>query len=500
MSFTVGVLAADDDEEIQSLVGSLRMAGVAASRVTLSSSSAVAVRTALATTDHEFVVIVSTDAVPRVRDVEYAIATLRDDATDVLIGAYDQIIYEDGSVAVHRPGRALRAALRRATDGCLARVPCGIVMGEVGALRMLASEMQGNDVRWEIELAWLARRYGLRADEFPMSLRALTGSVWKPNPLRLRLQRATLRRNAARGLYRTPRRCPVCFSMDVKTRDQVDGNVIRQCRRCKCRYLSRIPDPDAIERTRLLRLGRAREREEEFPRADAARQRTLDARAKRLARLLPARSRVLEVGARSGELGLRLRERFEYFGIELDPWSARTARMHGLDVFRASLTDFVNLGGGYDAVVMYDVIENLPQPQDAVAKLEELVRPGGQLVITTPDTESLTALVSGRRWSAHKVPEHIVLYSRSALVELLESSGFLIVSASADYRWFDHGRLRAALVRWPGWVRRVVSLALHILPDPFPSSSGCIRIVAKRASGPPVALRPVPSVEMSRAR
>lgn len=499
MALTVGLLAQDMGEDVLSLHGALRMAGVPCSTVQLTSTAPSAIRAALNAMEQDLAVVLSSEAIPRVRDVEYALAMLRDEATDVLIGVYDQMIDEDGNISIYRRKPLMRRALRSATDRCVERVPCGIVIGETGSLRMLATEL-ASDARWELELAWLARRYGVRADEFPMSVRVSRDEVWRPGPFRIVMQGRAFRRSAERGLYRTPRRCPVCFSMNVGTRDQVDSNVIRECRRCKCRYLSRVPAPEAIERTRLLRLDRAREREETFAGADTARQRTIDERAKRIARLLPARSRILEIGARSGELGVRLRERFEYFGIELDAWSARSARSRGLDVFRASLTDFVNLGGAYDAVVMFDVIENLPQPQDAVSKLKELVRPGGYLVLSTPDTESLTALVSGRRWSAHKVPEHIVLYSRSALVELLENSGFQIITAAGDYRWFDHQRLRQALTRWPSWVRRAVSGLLHLLPDPFPASSGCIRIVAQRSSGPPVVLRPVPSVEMSRAR
>ena len=494
------MLAPEITEELSSLFGALRFAGIRCSTVSMHGGDLGTLRSVLGRIDHDLVIVITTDVVPRVRDVEYALAMLSADDTDILLGVYDQMIDEEGHIAVYRRRRVMRRILLGTTDGALTRVPCGVVIAETGALRLLLAEMQGAGERWELELAWLARRYGLRADEFPMSVRVRASSLWRPGFLRLYAQGARFRRNAAKGAYRAPRRCPVCFSMDVRTRDQADGNVIRECRRCKCRYLSRVPSAEAIERTRLLRLDQAREREESIDRADRARQRTIAQRAGRLFRLLPVRSRVLEVGARSGELGVLLRERFEYFGIEVDAWSARAARGHGLDVYRASLTDFVNLSGAYDAVVMYDVIENLPNPHDAISKLKELVRPGGYLVLSTPDTESLTAVVCGRRWSAHKVPEHIVLYSRSALVELLENAGFQIVTAAGDYRWFDHQRLRKALRRWPSWIRRIVSAGLHVLPDPFAASSGCIRIVAQRSSGPPVVLRPVPAVEMSRAR
>lgn len=458
-------------------------------------------KAALELLDTGCIVAVRRGVSPRVRDLEYAVAMVAAESTDLFIGTFDQIINEEGSVTSWSRRRGLRARLlRRITRGALSRPPCGVLIGELTALRTLLPELRLERDEVPYELAWLARRHGTRVDELPLAVR-FSGELHRPPTLWwLTATGVRLRRSEARGLYRAARRCPICFSIDVYTRDQVDGHVIRACRRCKCRYLASVPAVEMIERTRLLRLDRAREREEVASRAERAMHRTMKRRVKRLRKLLPHGARVLEVGARSGELGLLLRDHFSYTGIELDAASARAARGAGLEVFRASLTDFVSLAGPYDAVLMFDVIEHLPNPHDAVAKIRELVRPGGHLVLSTPDTESVTALALGRRWSAHKVPEHIVLYSRSALVEMLENAGFEIVTAHSDYRDFDHQRLRQALSRWPRAIRRVLSAGLHLLPDPFPASSGSIRIVARRLSGPPYIVHPVPSVEMSRAR
>ena len=39
---------------------------------------------------------------------------------------------------------------------------------------------------------------------------------------------------------------------------------------------------------------------------------------------------------------------------------------------------------------------------------------------------------------SYKFPEHLILYSRSALIELLERSGFEIELAGSDYEFVEH--------------------------------------------------------------
>ena len=66
-----------------------------------------------------------------------------------------------------------------------------------------------------------------------------------------------------RNGYRAPRRCPVCFSHEVWNFDQIPGNVVRACSRCKCRYLGRFEVDDdtpsgAPRAARATRAGRDR--------------------------------------------------------------------------------------------------------------------------------------------------------------------------------------------------------------------------------------------------
>src|SRR5947209_6158520 len=107
------------------------------------------------------------------------------------------------------------------------------------AARLLIGETKQNGRGFDLEVAYLANKYGFRVER--MNLGALHGLRARGGTLRDAVAiRLTDRRNG----YRAARRCPVCFSSEVWSWAQIPGNVVRACSRCKCKYLSRFADED----------------------------------------------------------------------------------------------------------------------------------------------------------------------------------------------------------------------------------------------------------------
>lgn len=436
----------------------------------------------------------------RLRDLEYAVAMVEASSTDIVFGVVDF-----GRSLIQRDAVMQRSEdfWRRAARAILGCGPVGYASGlrvfSIHAAKLLFAEAKfKRGPALDFELLFLANKYGFRVDFLPNAIASADElERWQTSISTVR-HALHIKQFDARDAYRAPRRCPICFSAAVRTIDQQNGHVIRECRRCKCKYLGSFPTEKEIERTRELRLYPAGPAEGDGA-STPARDRTYRKRLKELRRLLPTNARILEVGAREGDLGAVLNTEFGYVGIELSDAAARAARRKGLEVYRSALGEFVNLGSSFDAVVMYEVFQHLPNPHEALSRVKDHLKSGGLLVIVTPDTESLMSFVAGKRWSAYKVPEHVILYSRSALIELLEHSGFEIVSAGADYRYVAHAQIRAMLDRWPPTVARVVAALLLVAPEPLFASSGSIRVVARRRSGAPVNLRPIQSVEPTHA-
>jgi hypothetical protein len=85
------------------------------------------------------------------------------------------------------------------------------------------------------------------------------------------------------------------------------------------------------------------------------------------------------------------------------------------------------------------------------------------------------------------------------MIELLERSGFEIVSVAPALEYRDHKFLRHRLARHPA-VAAVAKPLLKLLPDPLPVSSGSIRIVARRRGGARIDVRAIRSIEPTHAR
>jgi SAM-dependent methyltransferase len=137
--------------------------------------------------------------------------------------------------------------------------------------------------------------------------------------------------------------------------------------------------------------------------------------------------RVLEVGCGSGHfLHMLRRDGWEAQGVEMSGTDVLYARdVLRLDVFRGTLDEFPSGGDPFDLVLALHVIEHLPSPRQALAKLHALLRPGGRAVIEIPVFGSLQSRIFGARWVAiAEAPRHVFVPSLQGAKFLLESSGF----------------------------------------------------------------------------
>lgn len=151
------------------------------------------------------------------------------------------------------------------------------------------------------------------------------------------------------------------------------------------------------------------------------------ANAHRLLALVPARGDLLELGCACGFLLVAARERgFRVHGVEMSAWASAYAReTYQLDVKTGYLEALGLPAESYDVVVMADVIEHLVDPRRTVQEIARVLRPGGRILLLTPDVGSGMARLFGRRWWG-LLDDHYFYFSRQTLRRFLESEGFLV--------------------------------------------------------------------------
>jgi len=138
--------------------------------------------------------------------------------------------------------------------------------------------------------------------------------------------------------------------------------------------------------------------------------------------------RVLEVGCGSGTLLRRLRSLgWTVEGQDVDPNVASIAD-HDIRVHLGDLNSLALPSESYDAVVMNHVIEHVHYPAELLRECHRLVKPGGVVVITTPNAASYGHQRFRGAWRGLEPPRHLHLFTSKSLTFIASKSGWVTSS------------------------------------------------------------------------
>lgn len=139
------------------------------------------------------------------------------------------------------------------------------------------------------------------------------------------------------------------------------------------------------------------------------------------------RGRLLDVGCACGFfIEAALKHGFDAYGIEFSKEAVAIAR----EEIRSRITvGDVNLlrereEDRFDAVVAFDIIEHTQNPIKFLEEIRQILRPGGWLMLATPDTGHFLRYLMGCRWPMLQPMQHTYLFSKSAMRFALAQAGF----------------------------------------------------------------------------
>jgi 2-polyprenyl-3-methyl-5-hydroxy-6-metoxy-1,4-benzoquinol methylase len=156
--------------------------------------------------------------------------------------------------------------------------------------------------------------------------------------------------------------------------------------------------------------------------------------------------RVLDAGCGTGDFIGAAKGSYEMWGREFSDEAVKTAQAaHPECKHRISsgpIEDYDAPPNTFDAITMWDVIEHLWNPHIVVKKLLESLKPGGHLLISTPDIGAPTAKILRRRWAFMTPPEHLSFFSTPSFAELFERQlGAEICYRRSFGKWVNLGFL-----------------------------------------------------------
>ncbi len=162
--------------------------------------------------------------------------------------------------------------------------------------------------------------------------------------------------------------------------------------------------------------------------------------------------KLLDIGAATGFfMSIAKKRGFSVVGVELSDFAAKKGRENGLDIVTGDLLNTNFEGESFDVITMFDVLEHVPDPKKLIQEVSRIVRPGGLIIINTPDAESLWAKVLGKRWQLIMPPEHINYFSPQNLSMYLEDVGYEVKIDTKIGKKFTLQYILKMLYKWQGF-------------------------------------------------
>ena len=203
---------------------------------------------------------------------------------------------------------------------------------------------------------------------------------------------------------------------------------LRRCRQCGLIYLSPRPDRDEIRHYYPDSYPSYSLAIDDEPSAWVRLNRCYGM-AKRRWAVLPRvgpPGRALDVGCATGNFLHNLRScGWQVYGVEPSPGAADYARKRlGLTVFRGELAEAGYPERFFDLVSFWDVLEHVHDPRATLDEAARVTKPGGSLVLSLPNPESIGARLFGPYWAGWDCPRHLYLFTRPVLAQLLTETGW----------------------------------------------------------------------------
>jgi len=255
--------------------------------------------------------------------------------------------------------------------------------------------------------------------------------------------------------------CNACGADSFRYLSRVREWQIGRCRNCGLVYVNPTPFFEPTESFSRLSLAFQYTRFQHVIRPETLEHERSQMRAQfeKLAQLgggARTGRRMLDVGCGSGtSVHAAVEVGWDAIGIDIDPELIELGgRELQVDLRCCSVMDIEERENSFDFVRMRDVIEHLPNPHTALLRIRQLLRPGGMLLVATPNENSLAAqlrlLLGGKRDRIATVPppHHLHGFSPSTLRRLFDRAGFrsreIFTTTPVDPRYVTARNMGAA--------------------------------------------------------
>jgi len=149
--------------------------------------------------------------------------------------------------------------------------------------------------------------------------------------------------------------------------------------------------------------------------------------------------RLLEIGCGDGKFLDRMKGcGWTVEGVDFDAQAARAAMENfGIEVKVGRLEEMRYPDDSFDAVTLQHVIEHVFDPVATMREVFRILKPGGTVVVLTPNAGSLGQRTFGTNWRGLEPPRHIQLFTPGTLDFVARKAGLetVRVYSTAVHAW-----------------------------------------------------------------
>jgi len=139
-------------------------------------------------------------------------------------------------------------------------------------------------------------------------------------------------------------------------------------------------------------------------------------------------NQILDVGCGDGLFFDQLQKYGSVTGVESDPHTMTPDGPWCEQIHCRLFDEGFQPTQRYDAILMLDILEHMPDPAAALAHARTLLKPGGCLIATVPAFMAL--------WTSHDdINHHVIRYNRKNFSQLVKGSGFSDFRSKFLFHW-----------------------------------------------------------------
>lgn len=144
--------------------------------------------------------------------------------------------------------------------------------------------------------------------------------------------------------------------------------------------------------------------------------------------------RILDVGCGWGDfLSVVKGEGLPYFGIDVSPIAVKKLKEKNINCDVSTIEMYAKTHKNeFDAIVSFQTIEHIKNPILYLNSAYTLLRPGGIILLTTPNNDSPLRYLLRGKWSVYNTDSHYSFFTKQTLRKTIEKTTFNDIKIRID--------------------------------------------------------------------